>query len=51
MSAFMAPLLGQAVPKMLDYATDEIIKTRFLGTPSVFKIAAEAETQLAERSE
>ena len=47
----MASPLGQPVRKMLDKATDEIITTRFPGTPSVFTVAAEAETQLAEESE
>lgn len=51
MSAFMASPLGQAVQKMLDKATDEIITTSFPGTPSVFATAAEAETQPAEASE
>jgi curli biogenesis system outer membrane secretion channel CsgG len=39
MSAFLASPLGQAVQKMLDKATDEIITTSFPGTPSVFEVA------------
>ena len=33
MYAFMASPLGQAVRKMLDKTTDEIITTSFPGTP------------------
>ncbi|MDC3015212.1 hypothetical protein OA010_00200 [Luminiphilus sp.] len=47
----MASPLGQAVRKMLDKATHEIIRTSFPGTPSGFRVAAEAVTQLAEESE
>ncbi len=34
MNAFMASPLGQAVQKMLDKATDDIIRTSFPGVPS-----------------
>ena len=51
MAAFVASRLGQAVREKLDKAIDEIITTRLPGTPSVFAVAAEAETQLAEESE
>ena len=38
MSAFMASPLGQAVRRMLDKATNEIITTSFPGTPSDFTV-------------
>jgi len=47
----VASPLGQPVREMLDKAIDEIITTRLPGTPSVFTVAAEAESQLAEESE
>ena len=51
MSAFVALPLGRAVREMLGKAIDEIIATRVSGTPSVFTVAAVAETQLAKVSE
>ena len=50
MYAFMASPPGQAVQKMPNKATDQIITTSFPGTPSVFAAAAEPETQPAEQS-
>ena len=51
MFAFIASPLRPPVRKMLDKTTDEIITTRFPGTPSDFTVTAAAETQLAEESE
>ena len=38
LSAFKAAPIGQAIQKMLDRATDDIIITSFPGTPSIFSL-------------